>query len=190
LRKTGRCLSKWEKGIYSNTKVLMHASLLVILHLDMVQDNRRLYPEELDIRARLKRKFIALAVVERARKKQCARVANIKEGDANTKFFHMRVNARRRKNHIHLLKKNQGWVTDHDAKENIIFEHFQSVMGRGEPSARYFNWGELSFDNPALHTHGDPLTEKEVKVAIVNCPVLRLRGQMGSPAISSRDVGT
>jgi hypothetical protein len=85
-------------------------------------------------------------------------VANIKEGDANTKFFHMRVNARRRKNHIHLLKKNQGWVTDHDAKENIIFEHFQSVMGRGEPSARYFNWDELSFDNPELHTHGDPFT--------------------------------
>jgi hypothetical protein len=71
LRKTGRCLSKWEKGIYSNTKVLMHASLLVILHFDMAQDNRRLYPEELDIRARWKRKFIALAVVERARKKQC-----------------------------------------------------------------------------------------------------------------------
>jgi hypothetical protein len=45
------------------------------------------------LRARLKRKVIALAVVERARKKQSSWIANIKEGDANTKFFHLRMNA-------------------------------------------------------------------------------------------------
>jgi hypothetical protein len=38
--------------------------------------------------------------VERARKKQSASISNIKEGDANTKFFHLRVNARKRKNYI------------------------------------------------------------------------------------------
>lgn len=56
---------------------------------------------------------MSLAVLARARKKQCASLANLKEGDANTKFFHRRVNARRRKNHIHRLKHNQGWVTNH-----------------------------------------------------------------------------
>jgi hypothetical protein len=70
------------------------------------------------------KRVVALAVVERSRKKQCARIANIKEGDANTKFFHMRVNARRRKNHIYRLKHNLGWVTDHEAKEEIVFNHF------------------------------------------------------------------
>jgi hypothetical protein len=50
--------------------------------------------------------------VERARKKQSARISNIKEGDANTKIFHLRVNARRRKNHIHQIKHNGGWVTE------------------------------------------------------------------------------
>jgi hypothetical protein len=44
--------------------------------------------DEHDLRARLiKEKFIGLAILERARKKECARVANIKEGDANTSFF-------------------------------------------------------------------------------------------------------
>jgi hypothetical protein len=124
LRATGKCLHKWGKGIYSNVKVLLHAALLVILHFDMAQEERLLYPEELDLRASLKRRVVALAVVERARKRQCARIANIKEGDANTKFFHLRVNARRRKNHIHRLKKNNGWVTGHEEKDEIIFEHF------------------------------------------------------------------
>jgi hypothetical protein len=95
----------------------MHAALLVILHLDLVQENRRLSANERDLRLKLKRKVIALVVVEQARKKQSARIANIKEGDANTKFFHLRVHARRRKNFIHCIKHNNGWVTDHGAKE-------------------------------------------------------------------------
>jgi hypothetical protein len=74
----------------------------------MAQDKRALSENERDFRARLKRKVIALAVIERARKRQSARITNIKEGDANTKFFHLRVNARRRKNHIHRLKHNNG----------------------------------------------------------------------------------
>jgi hypothetical protein len=116
LRATGKCLHKWGKGIYSNVKVLLHAALLVILHFDMAQEERLLYPEELDLRASLIRRVVALAVVERARKRQCARIANIKEGDANTKFFHLRVNARRRKNHIHRLKKKK-WLGDRARRE-------------------------------------------------------------------------
>jgi hypothetical protein len=34
LKETGKCLHKWGKGIYSNTKVMLHAALLVILQLD------------------------------------------------------------------------------------------------------------------------------------------------------------
>jgi hypothetical protein len=38
----------------------------------MAQEERQLFPEEVYLRARLKRKVFALAMVERARKKQCA----------------------------------------------------------------------------------------------------------------------
>jgi hypothetical protein len=59
----------WSRKLFSNTKVIVHAALLVILHLDLAQENRSLSTSERDLRARLKRKVIALAVVERARKK-------------------------------------------------------------------------------------------------------------------------
>jgi hypothetical protein len=72
-------------------------ALEVILKLDEVQDFRPLSPEEVDIRKRLKTKVLSLAVIERSRKKQCARMVNLKEGDANTKYFHMKINGRRRK---------------------------------------------------------------------------------------------
>jgi hypothetical protein len=56
-------------------------------------------------------KVIALAVVERVRKRQCARIADIKEGDANTKIFHLRVNARRRKKPYTSAQEKQ-WLGD------------------------------------------------------------------------------
>jgi hypothetical protein len=75
-------------------------ALRIILRLDVAQESRALSHEELDLRKRLKRRVISLAVLDRARKRQCARIKNVKEGDANTKFFHSKVNARRRKNFI------------------------------------------------------------------------------------------
>ena len=95
--------------------------------------------EKGDLRKWLKRRVISLAVMERARKKQCARLANIKEGDANTKFFHRRINGRRRKNFIHRLKHNQEWVTHHDVKEKVVHDHFTEAMGKGRPRVRDFN---------------------------------------------------
>jgi hypothetical protein len=179
MRVTAKCLTGWSRGLFSNTKVLLHAALLVILHLDLAQERRALSANETLIRTRLKRKVIALSVVDRARKKQCARIANIKEGDANTKFFHLRVNARRRKNHIQRLKHNQGWVTDHIAKEEIVSNHFQTIMGTRVARSNDFNWEELNFATTDLHSLGDPFTEEEVKCAIDQMPSDKALGPDG-----------
>jgi hypothetical protein len=144
----------------------MHAALLVILQFDMAQETRALSANERDLRARLKRRVIDLAVVERARKKQCARITSIKEGYANTKFSHLRMNARRRKTHIHRLKHNQGWVTEHGAKEQIIHNHFQEATGTRKTRSQDFNWEEINFVETDLHSLGEPFTEEEAKHAI------------------------
>ena len=104
LKKTAIRLSEWSKKLFSKAKIQLHAALLVILCLDIAQEERILSPEECDLRSRLKRRVISLAVLERARKSQCARISNLRDGDANTRFFHRRINARRRKNYIHRIK--------------------------------------------------------------------------------------
>jgi hypothetical protein len=159
---------------------MLHAALLVILHLDMAEEHRKLSVGEMDLRDKLKRKSVALSVIERARKKQCARLACIKEGDANTRFFHLRVNARRRKNHIHRLRdNNNGWVTEHEAKEHIIHTHFKSTIARGPPRQCDFNWDVMHFQDLDLQTLGDPFSEEEVKSAIFTMPCDKAPGPDG-----------
>lgn len=109
-------------------------------------------------------------MLERARKKQCARIANLKEGDANTKYFHRRINARRRKNHIHKLKHDQGWITEHDTKEKIILDHISEVMKKGCTSEKDFNWDEINLEVHDLHGLESPITEEEVQKAINYMP--------------------
>jgi hypothetical protein len=119
---------------------------------------------------------IALAVVERARKKECARIANIKEGDANTKFSHMRVNAHI-KNHIQCLKQN--WVTEHAAKEEIVHNHFKNIMGRRNTRTTDCSWEEIHFDSSDPHCLGDAFTQEEAWSAINQMPSDKAPGPDG-----------
>jgi hypothetical protein len=64
------CLSKWISGFFSNTRVHLHAALLVILQLDIAQETHMLFVDERDFRASLKRRVISLEIIAHARKKK------------------------------------------------------------------------------------------------------------------------
>jgi len=98
------------------------------MQFDIAQENRELNEAEFRIRAKLKKKVLGWAVIERARKRQCARATNLKEGDANTRYFHLRANGRRRKNFIQRLRVGLGWVVSHQEKQEIIHAHFSAML--------------------------------------------------------------
>ena len=122
------------------------------------------------VRTRLKRKVVALAVMERARKRQNSRITNLKEGDANTRFFHLRVNHRRWKNFIHRVKHNNGWVVDHDHKKSVIQNHFAEVSKRGPPRHQDINWDNIPVPARDLSDLGAAFTEEEVRKAVFDLP--------------------
>jgi hypothetical protein len=130
--------------------------------------HRVLSDKERDLRGRLKRRVIGLAALERTRKRQASRITILKEGDANTRFFHLRVNARRRKNHILRLKHNNGWVTEHDQKRSIIQNHVKKIITRGPLRTKNFNWATIPTPLCDLSGLSEPSTEEEVKAAVDN----------------------
>jgi hypothetical protein len=154
-------------------------ALHVILCLDVAQENWALSLEEIDLRKRLKRRVISLAVLDRSRKRQCTCICFLKDGDANTKFFHALVNGRRRKNFIQRIAHNQGWVTDHNGKESLIKTHFSAVMGKGPPCPRDFNWAGMSFPPLDLEDLGESFSELEVFAAIKSMPSDKAPGPDG-----------
>ena len=132
LKHTGWLLAKWSKGLFSKAKLHLHAALYIILHLDIAQETRPLSMAERDLRGLLKRRVISLASVERARKKQCARIANIREGDANTKYFHAYTNGRRRKCAILRLQSEHGLLLRQEDISRHIYEFYINLMGTCE----------------------------------------------------------
>lgn len=179
LRRTGLHLRRWSNTFFSTAKIQLHMALEVILRLDMAMDFRALSPEESDLRRRLKTRVISLAVLERSRKRQCSRITNLKEGDANTRFFHLRVNDRRRKNFIHRLRNGAGWVTQHEEKEKLAQDHFASMLHKGQRRSHDFNWKSMEFTQCNLSSLGDPFMEKEVTDAIAQLPKDKAPGPDG-----------
>lgn len=104
---TSWALKKWSMTLIPDARMKLLMAQEVVLRLDEAMDVRDLSPEETWLRAKLKKRIMGWAVIEKARRKQCSRVLHLKEGDANTRFFHLKANGRRRKNYIHKLK-NQG----------------------------------------------------------------------------------
>jgi hypothetical protein len=116
LHTTALALKKWSVAFLSRARLKLLMAQEVILRLDEAHDSRPLSPAEHNLRHRVKKRILGWLVVEKARKKQNARISYIKKGDANTRFFHLRANGRRRKNFIQRLREGQGWLFKHRDK--------------------------------------------------------------------------
>jgi len=130
---------KWSKSIISDARMKLHMAQEVILRLDEAQDRRELTDTEFNLRAKLKKRLLGWAVLERVRRKQCSRITYLREGDANTKFFHLKANGRRRKNFIQRLRRDAGWAITHEDKQKLIHDHFSAMLAQPEARSKDFN---------------------------------------------------
>lgn len=111
------------------------------------------------------------AVLERARKKkQNLCINHLKEGSANTKFFHLRIKACWQKNHIQRLRKEHGWATTHPEKEHMVFEHFTKTLQATEAKQLDFNWEALDLGHTPLQSLDAMISKDEVLAAISQMP--------------------
>jgi hypothetical protein len=81
-------------------RLQLHIAKEVIMCLEIAQQSIRLSDGEIVLRSDLKLRALGLAAVERSRRRQASRFIWLKAGDACTRFFHMKMNSRRRRKYI------------------------------------------------------------------------------------------
>ena len=99
--------------------------------------------------------------------KQRSGVKTILQGDANTKFFHLSANGRRRKKYVLMLEDGGVEVTDPLQIQKMIYDYYKQLFGYREKSNVkldsnvWMNNGGLS-DSDRVDLC-KPFTEAEVK---------------------------
>jgi hypothetical protein len=176
---TAQALKKWSGSLLSDARLKLLMAQEVILRLDEAQDSRTLSMTEFNPRTRLKKRILGWLVVEKARKKQSARISHIKEGDANTYFFHLRANDRRRKNFIQRLRQGNRWLIKHVDKQQLVQRHFEEMMRQPPPRNRDFAWADLALPAVDLSSLDRPFTHDEVWHAICLMPQDKAPGPDG-----------
>lgn len=115
--------------------------------------------------AQLKRRVMGLAIVERARKNQASRITNSKEGDANTKKISSKSKCKKEKSH--------------PEKEQLIYDHFSSIMDAPQARSKDFNWERLNILVVDVSSLGSTITEDDVLKAIMEMPSDKVPGPNG-----------
>ena len=102
LKKTSQRLRAWSKTIFSNTSAAAHGSWgHPLLRYGPTKKKECFYMDERDLKKRLERRVLGLAIFKSACNGQCFRIINLKKGDANTKHFDLWINHRSRRKSIH-----------------------------------------------------------------------------------------
>lgn len=93
-------------------------------------------------------RLLGWAVLERARRKQCSRLSYLRE------------------DYIQRLRNEAGWATTHEDKQQLVYEHFATMMAPPDARNMDFNWSTLNLPQVNLDTLDAPTTEEEILQAI------------------------
>ena len=142
----GNLLDRWNYKInicraklirWSNAKFKNRGRQITEMmdHLGALQHNWSVNRHEID---ELSKKVDQLRSQEENFWQQRSRVQWLREGDANTSFFHQSTLQRRRRNKVAALKDNEGvWVENPRQVRKLIDEHFMKLF----TSEGSWEWG-------------------------------------------------
>lgn len=137
LSRLARDLKKWKSSTFGDISLQVAIANEVIFQLNVAQEERLLLDDEQCLLKMLKTKSLGLAVLERLRLRQRSRLTWLKQGDVNSKFFQIKANARKRKNHILLLQTPSGTaVVTKEQKEDELHRYFSQKIGTHVPRSK------------------------------------------------------
>uniref|UniRef100_A0A453STB6 Reverse transcriptase domain-containing protein n=1 Tax=Aegilops tauschii subsp. strangulata TaxID=200361 RepID=A0A453STB6_AEGTS len=164
-----------------NVRLRLAISRELLLKLDTALESRALSPHEDWLRRQIKASYLGLASLERSIARQRAHLATLKDGDANTSFYHRQCSYRRQKNTVHSLVVDEEIITDQEDMAAAAYAHFDALLGTAAPR-------ECTLDLSALITPANlddldaPFDAEEIWQAIKRLPARKAPGPNGFTA--------
>nr|CAD1835673.1 unnamed protein product [Ananas comosus var. bracteatus] len=184
LDKVRKDLQLWSRDLSSSLKRQSTSCLQWLLWLDSAEERRVLSASECCLRPKLKIRYEELCLIEESKWKQRSRIQWLREGDANTKFFHLRASCRRSANSISHLSDGTNALSSHDAIANHLFSYYLNLIGSAHQSSSTINffliYDDATVDLSSLHS---PFSEDEVRSAIFACAPDKAPGPDGFPLL-------
>jgi hypothetical protein len=161
-RNAAEYLQTWGQKRVGKIKLNIAIANTLILRLDVVQERRTLTHMELWLRRMLKQSVLGLASLERTIARQRSRIRWLREGDANTAFFHAVANGRRVKNYIASVRVGEELITDQERKVETFTEAFFQLLGRVQPREHTLDLEALDIPTAELQDLDAMFTEEEI----------------------------
>jgi hypothetical protein len=142
-----------------------HIKTQLLLAKEIVQ-LRELSDEEIMMRRDLKGLCLGLASPEHTIARTRSRITYLREGDANTKFFHLHATYRRRRNHIRALQAEGGRTADPEEMAKILENYYVQLLGNQPSCDMTINFVKLGITPQDLSALDLPFIEEEVWATI------------------------
>ncbi|MCH80227.1 cysteine-rich receptor-like protein kinase [Trifolium medium] len=173
-------LKEWHKNHCSNLDEKILKMKEKLNNLDLQCQETEIEANVIQERAEVMEKLFKLADLNCSIKWQKARVQWIKEGDANSRFFHNCVNSRRRLNDIHCIEKEGVLIEDMKDIKKEIFNHFKAqFQKKGLKRPKMENFSFKKIDEAESNMLVEKFTEEEIKQAVWDCENMKSPGPDG-----------
>lgn len=149
------------------------------MRLETAMESRPLQPAETNLIRQLKARILGLAAIEKSRARQQSRVTWLRKGDANTRYFQIVANTRKRKKFIHALHTELGMATTQDQKHEVIYNHFLTHIGTTTDRTNTLKLEELGWQPQNLEALDLPFSENEIRIVIMQAPKEKTPGPDG-----------
>ncbi|PNX94787.1 hypothetical protein L195_g017967 [Trifolium pratense] len=178
-------LSKWKRDVFGSIqkrKADLMARINGIQRKQQIERHNK-FLERLE--RQLQQELNLVLKQEEAVWFQKSRSQWIKDGDRNTRYYHVKTINRRRKNKIMMLKNDQNeWVEEEENLKGMVNRYYQNLFARNDDDIQ---WQQTRYSYPNLcESEYDQLKENiscvEVKNAIFDMSPWKAPGPDGFPA--------
>jgi hypothetical protein len=179
MARLARELKHWNRKRQATLRREYQEAQDLVLHLDQEQDQRQLTANEILLHKEAKRRILGMTVIRKFKLRQRLRLTWIRLGDANSRLFHLRANARWHHNHINCLTHDDSMCFTHEAKALALEEFYVNQLDKVEPRQYMLNWEQLRPNRHDLRDLDRDFTDEEVHTAVMQTPSKKHPNRMG-----------